>query len=125
MQYIFIIAVIFLILYLFYFFGFIAVQQKRAMLFSGSLNGSNAKFSACTGKISRIVRFKEEKEYTIRFEKKVDKGSVWISLTDFKGDALIKCSDNESYVFTPVPKKRYKMCIHMDRASGSYRIDIL
>lgn len=120
-----ILIVIFLALYLLYEFGFIALQSKRAMLFTASINGMKARFGSCTGKITRVVRFREQKEYTIRFEKTVEKGSVRLSLYDSEKTALIESGEEETYALSPVPGKRYIMCVRMEKASGSYRIDIL
>lgn len=119
-----IIPAVLVVLYLLYEFGFIALQSKRAMLFTASINGSKAKFSSCTGKITRIVRFKEQREYAIRFEKRVEKGSVRLCLYDKENSVLIESGEEETYAFSPVPGKRYKMCVQLDKASGSYRIDI-
>jgi len=119
-----IMVVVFLSLYLLYEFGFIALQSKRAMLFSSSINGMKAKFGSCTGKITRIVRFKEQKEYMIRFEKTTQKGSVRLFLYDSEKNALIESGEEETYTLSPVPGKRYKMCVRMEKASGNYKIEI-
>ncbi len=124
MLYIIILLIVSLSLYLLYEFGFIAIQSKRAMLFAASINGMKAKFGSCTGKITRIVRFKEQKEYIIRFNKTVEKGSVRLSLYDGEKNALIESGKEETYTLSPVPGKRYKMCVHMEKASGNYKIEI-
>ncbi len=124
MFYIMILLIAFLALYLLYEFGFIALQSKRAMLFVASGNGSKAKFSSCTGKITRIVRFKEQKEYTIRFVRTVEKGVVAFTLYDGEKNAIIESGEEEAYTLSPVPGKRYKMCIRMEKASGNYKIEI-
>lgn len=119
-----ILIVIFLVLYLLYESGFIALQSKRAMLFTASINGMKARFGSCTGKITRVVRFREQKEYTIRFEKTTQKGSVRLFLYDSEKNAVIESGEEETYTLSPVPGKRYIMCVRMEKASGSYRIDI-
>ena len=120
-----ILFVLFLALYLLYESGIIALQSKRAMLFTASMNGMKAKFSSCTGKITRIVRFKEKREYTVRFEKNAEKGAVQLILTDREGHALIDSGEEESYTLSPEPGKRYTLCIRMEKASGRYKIEIL
>lgn len=120
-----ILIVIFLALYLLFESGIIALQSKRALLFTASINGMKAKFGSCTGKITRIVRFREQKEYTIRFEKTVEKGSVLLSLYDSEKNAIIESIDEETYTFSPVSGKRYILCVRMENASGNYRIEIM
>ncbi|MBR3928840.1 MAG: hypothetical protein IKJ65_07550 [Clostridia bacterium] len=117
-------VVVFLALCLLYEFGFIALQSKRAMLFTASINGMKAKFSGCTGKITRIVRFKEQKVYMIRFEKTTQKGSVRLSLYDSEKNALIESGEEETYSLSPVAGKRYKLTVRMEKASGNYKIEI-
>lgn len=116
--------IISLALYLLYEFGFIALQSKRAMLFTASVNGMKAKFTGCTGKITRIVRFKDSKEYIIRIDKTAEKGVVAFSLYDSEKNAVIESGEEDTYALTPVPGKRYKLCVQMEKASGSYRIEI-
>ena len=120
-----ILIVIFLVLYLLYESGFIALQSKRAMLFTASINGMKAKFSSCTGKITRIVRFREKREYTIRFERSTEKGAILLTLTDREGHALIDSGAEESYTLSPEPGKRYILCVRMEKTSGNYKIAIL
>ena len=120
-----ILIVLFLALYVLYESGIIAFQSKRALLFTASIHGMKAKFGSCTGKITRVVRFKEKREYTIRFEKSLEKGSVLLSLTDRDGHAPIDSGEEENYTFSPEPGKRYKLCVRIEKASGSYKIEIL
>ena len=120
-----ILVFLFLALYFLYESGVIAFQSKRAMLFAASINGMKAKFGSCTGKITRIVRFKEKREYTVRFERSAEKGAVLLALTDREGHTLIESGEEESYTLSPEPGKRYKLCIRMEKASGSYKIVIL
>ena len=120
-----VLIVLLISLYLLYESGIIALQSKRAMLFAASLNGMKAKFSSCTGKITRIVRFREKREYTVRFERSAEKGAVLLALTDREGHTLIESGEEESYTLSPEPGKRYKLCVRMEKASGSYKIEIL
>ena len=117
--------IILLILFILYVSGFIALQQKRAVMFVASVNGAKARFSSCTGKITRIVWFREKREYRILFEKTIDKGSVDISLYDREGNSLIHGGKDEAYAFSPEPGKRYRLCIQMQKASGKYQIRIV
>ncbi len=120
-----ILIVIFLVLYLLYESGLIALQSKRAVLFTSSINGMKAKFTGCTGKITRIVRLKEARTYIIRFQKSADKGSVFLSLTDPEGNKLIEGGEEETFTLSPVPGKRHKLSVHMEKASGNYKIEIV
>lgn len=121
----FIIVILLFSLYLLYESGLIALQSKRAMLFTSSINGMKARFAGCTGKITRIVRFKEARTYTIRIQTSVDKGSVFISLSDPEGNKLIECGEEETCVLSPVAGKRHKLCVQMEKASGNYKIEIV
>ena len=119
-----IMVVVFLSLYLLYEFGFIALQSKRAMLFTASMNGMKARFGSCTGKITRVIRFKEKREYTLRLESSLEKGSVSFSLIDREGNTLLESGETGDHTFTPVPGMRCKLCILINKASGSYKIHI-
>lgn len=124
MRQIILIPVVLGIIYFLYESGVIAIRSKRSLRFFGSINGSYADFSCCTGEIRRKLRFKENTEYTILFEKTELKGSILISLYDKEGRALLESFEGDAFTFSPEPGKRYKMCIRMKRASGSYRIRI-
>lgn len=124
MESIFVIAAVLIVLYLLYNFGFIAIQQKRAVFFTASLNGSSAKFSGCTGKITRIVRFRESGNRVIRFQKSAEKGAISISLFDQHGNALISNGEEEIYSVAMDAKKRYKLRVLMKKATGNYSIVI-
>lgn len=124
MQVIIVFPILLIGLYFLYEFGLLAVHNKRAVLFTSSVNGSKARFSSCTGKITRVIRFKEKREYVIRFEKTVEKGEVRLFLYDGRSNALIEFGQKDAYAFAPVPGKRYKLCVRMEKASGSYRIEI-
>lgn len=119
-----VIAAVFAAVYLLYNFGFIAVQQKRALLFTASMNGLRAKFSGCTGKITRIVRFKKSGNHTLRFQKSAEKGAIAVSLFDPHGNALISEGEEEIYSIPAEAGKRYKLRILLVKATGSYSIEI-
>ena len=119
-----IILIILLALYLLYELGLIALQRKRAMLFTSSINGSRAKFSSCTGTITRIIRIKESGNHEISFRKSSEKGSICISLFDHNGNTLISNGEDETYCVCLSAGKRYKLCVQMEKATGNYEIEI-
>ncbi|MBQ2433896.1 MAG: hypothetical protein II266_05655, partial [Clostridia bacterium] len=59
------------------------------------------------------------------FEKNAEKGTVLLSLTDREGHTLIDSGEEETYTLSPVPGKRYTLCVRMEKASGSYKIEIV
>lgn len=120
----FILIILFIGLFFLYESGFIALQSKRAMLFTASMNGMKARFGSCTGKITRIIRFKEKREYTLRLESSLEKGSVSFSLIDREGNTLLESGETGDHTFTPVPGTRCKLRILINKASGSYKIHI-
>lgn len=109
MESIFVIAAVFIVLYLLYNFGFIAIQQKRAVFFTASLNGSSAKFSGCTGKITRIVRFRESGNRVIRFQKSAEKGAISISLFDQHGNRSFQTAKRK-YIPSQWMRKKDTSC---------------
>ena len=105
--------------------GIIAMQRKAAVLFSASLNANSAKFSRCTGTLTRILRFRDSAERNIIFTKALSGGSVDFEITGRKNEVLLASDEKEEYVFTPESAKRYKLKIHIKSATGSYALRII
>ena len=121
-----ILAAIGVLTYLLYLNGYITIQNKKALMFVGK-NGfidkhCYAKFSACTGRLKKVIKFKETKEYTFTLDCKLEKGEVKVTLCDpDKNTVFILTPDNTSAV-VDAKYGRYYMEIEIYKAYGSYDI---
>ena len=104
--------------------GLIAFQTKTAILFSASLNADRAKFSRCTGRLTRILRFKSAEPVKITFKKELSSGKCAFYILCGKEILLESNDDTEEYLFTPVSGKRSKLKIALKSATGSYSLSI-
>ena len=119
-----ILIVIFLALYLLFESGIIALQSKRALLFTASINGMKAKFGSCTGKITRIVRFRDSAPKKITYSRTLEKGDVHFKIFDCHKNVVLSSDNKDIYFFTPDAGKKYTFAVFLEKASGQYKIDI-
>lgn len=113
---------------LLYWFGCLPVSMKRAATYLGSGGwGSScvgASFTACTGKIHRILRFRESRSYSFRLTGHIQQGTVTAEiLTPNRQQVLLLTSDNPSGILHVQKGQRYLLFIHFQHASGDYQLD--
>ena len=117
-------AVLILLFVYLYEKGILAFQMKSAVLFSASMNADKAEFSRCTGRLTRILRFRSETPLLITFKKELSCGSTHFEITRGKEIVILSSDDSEKYLFTPKPGARYKLTIRLKGATGRYEIKI-
>ena len=121
-----ILIVVCVLTYLLYLNGYITIQNKKALMFVGK-NGfidrhCYAKFSACTGRLKKVIRFKEKRQYAFTLDCKLEKGEVKVTLYGAdKKPVFVLTPENPSAVID-ADLGRYYMEIEIYKAYGSYDI---
>ncbi len=109
------------LLYLLYIFGFLVVNNKRAVTYVGSMRGNQAVFSSCTGCIRRVVRFREEKTYAVTLETELTAGEMSVELLDSGRRQLLCLNSGSRSAAIPVEKGRcYTLVFRFASATGKY-----
>ena len=112
------------LMYFLYQRGYVCLSSKRALAFIGSKRAKSATFTACSGKISRVLRPTQSRSYSFQFDADLSKGSVQAELRD-KGRTLLFTLDGEHpQAFVNLEKgKAYTLTIRFHAASGRYALD--
>ena len=108
-------------LYLLYRRGVIPISSKRALLFYGSAGGKSANFTSCTGRIQRILRVTESRNYHFQLRSSLSKGGLSLVLSDSGKEILLHLDNHLPEGNVWLEKGRpYTLKIQFDHASGSY-----
>lgn len=108
-------------LYLLYRRGVIPISSKRALLFYGSAGGKRANFTSCTGRIQRILRVAESRNYHFQLRSSLSKGELSLMLSDSGKEILLHLDNHLPEGNVWLEKGRpYTLKIQFDHATGSY-----
>lgn len=115
------------LLYALYDRGYLPVKSMSAIHFIGSMgagtNKTSATFGSATGKITRVLRFKESKPYEFVFKGKVTKGTVQACvLESSKIPDLVLDSECPSGTVHAVKGQRYYLVIQFQNATGEFSL---
>ena len=115
------------LLYVLYDRGYLPVKSMSAVHFIGSMgagtNKANAAFGSATGKVTRVLRFKENKPFEFTFKGKITKGSVQAYVLESnKIPDLVLDNDCPSGVVHAVKGQRYYLVIRFQNATGEYTL---
>ena len=103
--------------------GYITLNSKRALLFSGSIGGKKATFTSCTGRIQRIFRPKEEKKYRFSLKLTLSSGAVSVYVLGSRKEPVLVLTPESPWGEVWLEKgKLYTLRIHFDHATGSYEL---
>ena len=110
-----------LTLFLLYRRGVIPISSKRALLFYGSAGGKRANFTSCTGRIQRILRVAESRNYHFQLRSSLSKGELSLMLSDSEKVILLHLKNHLPEGDVWLEKGRpYTLKIQFDHATGSY-----
>ena len=113
-----------IVFYLLYRNGYLVAQNKRALLYIGSLKGNKARFTSCTGRTRRVIRFKKDGICRLDFEPELTRGEVWVEILDSaKQQILCLDSHTRSGDLSVEKGKRYYLVVHFKSATGSYSLN--
>ena len=111
-----------LFLYMLYISGFLLFNMKIADFFIGYIkrDGSvSLNFEGCKGKVSRIIRFKESREYVFTYHSEVTEGVVTVKFLDKQKQEIISCSTSDHQIKIKIDKKNtYRLIFNFSNATG-------
>lgn len=115
-------AVIGIVMYLLYINGYMMLNNKKALTFIGSQRGRKASFSSCDGRMKRVVRFEESRNYAFSLDLQLSKGEMQVELLDGK-DVLIHLDADKPTGCTEITaNKRYYLVYRFAKATGKYEL---
>lgn len=111
------------IFYFLYNMGYMVINSKSAVSYVGSMKGTGATFTSCSGYIKRIVRFKEDKTYTFVLNAELTKGDMSVELLDSAKQKIMCLTQSDPYAVIDVVKnKRYYLVVNFKSATGRYSL---
>lgn len=109
-----------------YFMGWLPVSVKRAVLFSGNMGKQHcsASFTACHGRIFRVIRFRESRSCSFSLTGHIRRGSVTATVQDIHGTPLLTLTDVTPTGILPAQAaRRCILVLRFDHADGDFRLD--
>jgi len=111
-----------LAMYLLYISGCGAISTKRAVMFIGSRRG--ARFASCSGRIRRVLRFREAGVRTFVLDMELTGGDMHIELQDMDRQVILRLDgEKPSGQAEFKARARYYLAVYFESATGSYKID--
>lgn len=123
-----VIPALLLIFYLLYTFGFLPVSVKRAASFVGNMGAGgthcSAAFSRCTGRIHRILRFRESRSYSFCLVSRIRSGQVQVQILDSRRTPVLTLDERcPTGILSARKGARYYLLITFRNADGDYRLE--
>lgn len=113
--------------YVLYINGFMIWNNRRALMFIGSLRGDGAckaRFNVCSGVMKRVIRFKESKVYHFNLDINLTEGSLEVRVLDKDKNVVVLLDHNTcEYELMVESKKRYYLVFEFKKASGEYVLE--
>lgn len=114
------------VFYILYAQGIMVVNSKTAVMFLGSIRGNghcSASFTSCSGKMKRVIKFKESKTYRFILTSELEKGEMDVMVLDsLKQPVMTLNYMQPSGVIEVDKKKRYYLVFSFKEASGKYEL---
>ena len=103
--------------------GYMVFKSIRAVTFIGSMKGNSAKFSACSGYMKRVIKFKEDGICTFVLDAELSKGDMSVELIDSAKRKIMQLNcANPRATISVEKKEKYQLVIHFSSATGRYTI---
>ncbi len=121
-------AVIAVMMYVLYINGYMIVSLHKALFFRGDSlgifkkNSTKAKFSACSGSLRRIIKFKESGTYEFSFSPDLEKGNVSVEIQNSEKEILLLIDKNTSGRIHVQSGQRYHIIVRFKKAKGKYHL---
>lgn len=126
-KYIILIAVFVAAYYLLYISGYLTLNMKSAIKFTGSIKGADrcsAKFTSCDGTMKRVIRFPSDKAYSFNLDSRLTKGALNVELLNADKETVMVLNENShSAVVNVQAGKRYYLVFKFDNTSGEYKLN--
>lgn len=103
--------------------GYLIFSSKRAITFIATKRGKNASFTACTGYVKRIIRFRCEGTVNFSFSCTLTKGDVWVEVFDSDKNLLLRldCTTPNGSISVK-SNQRCSLVFHFSKATGEYSL---
>lgn len=112
--------------YLLWINGYMVLNKKRAVLFTGSILGKNrckVRFSSCNGFVKKIIKFSDSRSYQFNFSNHITKGNVSIEILNKNKEIILNLSPSVPTGILDVNKKeKYYLVLKFDKADGEYKL---
>jgi hypothetical protein len=103
--------------------GYMVFKSMRSATFVGSMKGNSAKFSACSGYMKRVIKFKEDGICTFVLDAELSKGDMSVELIDSAKRKIMQLNcANPRATISVEKKEKYQLVIHFSSATGRYTI---
>ena len=110
-----------MVFYLLYINGFLVTSAKKAAMYIGTMRGRKASFTACSGYIKRVIRFKESGTIHFHFHLELSKGEVTAELLDANKQRVLRLSSSDPTASASVQASaRYYLVFRFKAATGNY-----
>lgn len=111
-----------LVFYLLYINGLLIFSAKTAAIFAGYVrrNGNaQLRFAACSGRIKRVIRFRDPGIYHFTYRSEISDGTVAVKVLDAKRREVISCMGTNYETKLEVEReKRYYLVFLFRNATG-------
>lgn len=115
-------------LYVLYLMGFVPISTRRALTFVGAGDWESqcvgASFTACSGTIRRVLRFRESRSYSFRLSGHLQQGDVTVQILDARRCPVLSLTaDRPDGILSIQKGARYFLLIRFQSASGDYQLE--
>ena len=113
--------------YLLWINGYMIMNMKQAVLFTGSLRGKNnceITFSSCSGYVKKVIKFKECRRYAFYLSCNVSKGNISVAIENKNKETLLTLTPaTRTGSLTIDEKSRYYLVLKFEKADGQYKLE--
>lgn len=110
-----------------FFLGLLPVSAKRAAMFVGGgvrSGSTKAVFTRCTGRIIRVIRFRESRSYGFRFSPQLRSGALTARILGGGGNPLLTLdAGNTTGILSARRGGLYILVLRFENATGEYHLD--
>ena len=115
-------------IYVLYLLGYFPVSVKRSLTYVGTGGwGSQcvgASFTACSGSIRWVLRFRESRSYSFRLSGHLQQGAVTVQILDSRRCPVMTLTADQPDGILSIQKgARYFLIIRFQSASGDYQLE--
>lgn len=106
--------------------GYMVLNKKRAVLFSGSILGKSrckVRFLSCNGFVKKVMKFSDSRSYQFDLNNHIAKGDVSIEILNKNKEIILKLTpSNHTGILDVNKKERYYLVLKFDKADGEYEL---
>ena len=122
MKTLFMLPLILALLFFLYFRGLISVKCTRSLYWVGTI--FSASYKSCYGRIIRIIRPSESRNYLICFSSQLTKGTVRAELLDKNKVCLLVLEGHMNQELHLEQGEKYYLVLHLKNADGAHHFEM-